>query len=357
MILRDQIAKLQEDNHVVEKDEQLRQKTMKIHELQRMLDEMREDNRSLAQERETLSLSLSQVRVKTDEAVERLRDKALVADAARQGSEERLSHAVSECDRKDVLFRQARQAQEELSTHLDASKRNLVASEQAVLALRTDHKRELEDLTLAFQAERRGLHEQLEAASGKLHAALEGQRRAQRETSEIQLRCESLESDMRRSHLATMQQLQKRNGALELQLAELEQKLRAIDEDRAAANAANSADIDVLRSEVSRYKREKEALHDKVRELEHTVEGERRKVTSLKREQAARKEYVDLDMKEERAKMASLEAEVMLGKIREAELASLKSELERKLAEQHELIEGLGAEAKGRLTSISGKRH
>lgn len=357
LILRDQIVKLQEANHAMEKDETIRQKSMKIHELQRMLDETKEECRSSAQERETLTSSLSQVRVKTDEAVERLRDKAIVAEAAKQGAEERLSHAISESDRKDALMRSARQSQEEMSTQLDFARRQLVSSETGLLTLRSEHAREMEDLTIAFQAERGNLLEQLDSLTVKLHTALDSQRRAQRETAEVQVRCESLESDMRRTHLAAVQQLNKKIGSLELHLVDMERDSRTAQESREASLAVSNNEIEMLRSEVARFKREKETLHDKVRELEHACEGERRKVTALKRDQSSRREYFDLDLKEERNKIGSLEAEVMLSKIKEAELSSQKGEMERKLAEQSAIIASLNTEAKGRLSSITGRRY
>lgn len=354
LILRDQILKLQESSNSSDKDEQLRQKTMKIYELQRMHDEAREEARVLANDKETLSASLAQVRIKTDEAVERLRDKALVAEAAKQGAEERLSHAVTEGDRKDTIMRAARQAQEEMSTQLDHARRQLVASEAALLTLRSDHVKEIEDNSKAFQAERASLLEQLDGLTVKLHAALDLQRRAQRETAEVQVRSEAQESETRRSYLAQTQLLQRRLGLLELEGADAAALARAADEAREAAASSSTAELDVLRSELGRLKREKDTLHDRCRELEHVCEGERRKSAALKREQASRKEYLDLDLRDERNKLSAAEGEVMMSKIREAELASQKADLERRVAEQAQTIESLTLEAKARLTTITG---
>ena len=355
LILRDQIARLQEASRNLEKDEQLRAKTMKVHELQRMLDLTKEECRALTAERETLAASLGAVRLKTDEAVERLRDKAIMAEAGKAGAEERLSHTVSECDRKDALMRAARQAQEEVATQLDHTRRLLSAAEAQNLSLRAEHSREVEDMAHAFQSERTALLEQLEHASAKMHSAIEGQRRAQRETVEIQVRTEAQESEARRAHLAAVQQLHKKIHALELQQADAERAVRVADESRNAALESSSVEAEVLRSEMARYKREKEMLHDKLRELEHAVEGERRKVTALKREQSSRKEYFDVDLREERTRIAALETELTLAKIREAELSSHKSEVERKVADQTTVIEGLQQEARTRLLSVTSK--
>lgn len=328
---------------------------MKVHELQRMLDLTKEECRALTAERETLAASLGAVRLKTDEAVERLRDKAIVAEAGKAGAEERLSHTVSECDRKDALMRAARQAQEEMATQLDHTRRILSAAEAQSLSLRAEHSREVEDMAHAFQAERTALLEQLEHASAKMHSAIDGQRRAQRETVEIQVRTEAQESEARRAHLAAVQQLHKKIHALELQQADAERAVRVADENRSAALEHSSVESEVLRSEVARYKREKETLHDKLRELEHVVEGERRKVTALKREQSSRKEYFDVDLRAERARIAALEAELTMAKIREAELSSHKGEVERKVADQAAVIEGLQQEARTRLLSVTSK--
>ena len=354
LILRDQILKLQESSHSPDKDEQLRQRTMKIYELQRMHEEAREEARVLAIDKENLSASLAQVRIKTDEAVERLRDKALFAEATRVGAEERLSHAVTEGDRKDAIMRAARQAQEEMSTQLDHARRQLVASEASLSALRSDQAKELEDNSKAFQAERASLLEQLDGLTVKLHAALDLQRRAQRETAEVQVRCEAQEGEARRSYLAQIQLLQRRLGQLELEAADAAALARAAEEAREAATSSSTAELDVLHSELGRLKREKDTLHDRCRELEHMCEGERRKSAALKREQASRKEYLDLDLRDERNKLSAAEGEVMLSKIREAELASQKSDLERRVAEQAQIIESLTLEAKARLTTITG---
>ena len=355
LILRDQIFKLQEASHSIEKDEKIRAKTMKVHELQRMLDQTKEECRSLTAERETLASSLGAVRVRTDEAVERLRDKAIVAEASKAGAEERLGHTVSECDRKDALMRAARQAQEEMATQLDHTRRLVQSLEAQCLSLRAEHSREVEDITQAFQAERVGLLEQLELLGGKMHSAQEGQRRAQRETIEIQVRTEAQESEARRANLAAMQQLNKKIHSLELQLADSDRIVRAAAEARDAVLESSSTEAEVLRSEVARFKREKETLHDKLRELEHAVEGERRKVTALKREQSSRKEYFDVDLREERNRITALETELTLAKIREAELNSHKSEVERKVVDQTSLIESLQAEVRGKLQSVTSE--
>ena len=99
----------------------------------------------------------------------------------------------------------------------------------------------------------------------KIHDREELVRRAQRLTTEMQLRAETVESDLRKSSQIRNQEMTKRLSALEIELAE-EKNVRKINEYEGKQTLSElSIEFEVQRSELTRIVREKRCSSRKIK--------------------------------------------------------------------------------------------
>jgi chromosome segregation ATPase len=221
------------------------------------------------------------------------------------------------------------QSAEDSQRSAEMARRALVSVEGQLLALRTEHSKELEDITICNASERAHLLEIADRTNDKLRDREEALRKAMRDISDLQNRAEASEGSLRRAHAASSSAMKKKLGGLETE----------------ATSSAQKADS-------ARLKREKEILHDKVRELEHQVDTERRKNTGLRRDLVARKESASAEMSEEKARLNMAEEELSPLKTKLVEITAKCSMLEGKYREASAANAALQVDAKSKLTTL-----
>lgn len=137
-------------------------------------------------------------------------------------------------------------------------------------------------------------------------------------TTEIQLRAETVEADVRKSSQIRIQELNKRISALEVELAE-EKNVRKINEYGGKQTLSElTIEFEVQRSELTRIVREKDALHEKFRDVDGKYEAEKKQLIHYRKETTANIVAMDKTIKENKLKMAELEGRIL--KIRSVEL-------------------------------------
>jgi chromosome segregation ATPase len=310
-ILREQIARLQESDAVSEKDDIIRSKNNKIHELSISLEISSKDSRNLQDERDRSNLQLKEYKSKALETLENLKSRVLIAETEKNGAEKKLSHLIGELDKKESAIRIANQQFEDAIKSSEMSKRALSNMESQILSLRTDHSKEIEDMTISSAADRSQLLEIHDNILEKLRDREESLRKAMRDISEIQARSENNESNLRRNHFQTITLLKKSISKLEIDNADINSKYYSLQSECTRIYEENDADINTYKADITRLKREKETLHDKVRELEHQVDTERRKNAGLRKDLVSRKEGHEADIHEEKLRTTAAEEELM----------------------------------------------
>lgn len=351
-ILREQIARLQESDAVSEKDDIIRAKNNKLHELTLALELSQKDARSLQEERDRYSTLLTEYKATTLEEMEKLKNRVVMATAAKDGAEKRLSHMLQEIDKKEAAVRVFEQSAEDSQRSAEIARRALASVEGQLLALRTEHSKELEDITISNSSERAHLLELADRTQDKLRDREEALRKAMRDISGIQSRAEASESSLRRAHAASSSALKKRLGGLEIELADCTARYHSLQADHSRAFEETEATISAQKADSARLKREKEILHDKVRELEHQVDTERRKNTGLRRDLVARKESAEADMSEEKARLNAAEEELSPLRTKLIEVTAKCSMLEGKYREASAANAALQEDAKSKLTTL-----
>jgi len=123
-------------------------------------------------------------------------------------------------------------------------------------------------------------------------------RKMQREMSELQTRYESGLNETRRSFQHEIQDLNKRSSSLEIELADEKSHRRRLEQQKLIDEKNEIAEVVELRSDVSRINREKDLLHEKLRNAENNIQEERRNNILNKREYEDMKRTLTLVNKE-----------------------------------------------------------
>ena len=114
------------------------------------------------------------------------------------------------------------------------------------------------------------------------------------------------------------------------------------------AEESHKAEVASIKSELHRVKREKDALHDKLRESEHNVEAERRKMAIFRREAASKTETQAAELAEEKERNKLLDKT----KYKVVELETQITSLQQKLNDAHFANNSLNDDAQLKLKQL-----
>ena len=181
-------------------------------------------------------------------------------------------------------------------------------------------------------------------------------RRAQRLTTEMQLRAESVETDLRKSHQIRAQELTRRLSALEIELAEEKNARKVFEYESKQTVSELSTELEVQRSELTRITREKDVLHEKVRDFEGKYENEKRTLVQNRKETSATILNLDKTIKEYKNNIIDLEARILQAKKNELEnqFASqmLVANMDSQKIEKAAMIEAMQRETQSRASEL-----
>ena len=133
-------------------------------------------------------------------------------------------------------------------------------------------------------------------------------------TTEMQLRAETVESDLRKSNQIRTQEMNKRLSVLEIELAE-EKNVRKINEYEGKQTLSElSIEFEVQRSELTRIVREKDVLHERLRDVEGKYESDKKQSIQYRKDTAATILTMDKTVKEYKINVAELEGRILKAK-------------------------------------------
>lgn len=148
----------------------------------------------------------------------------------------------------------------------------------------------------------------------KINDREEHLKRAQLQTTTIQIRSESVESELRKSNQLRTQELNKRLSGLEIELAEEKNSRKIVEYQSKQAVEELTAEFEVQRSELTRITREKEVLHEKVRDLEGRYEGDKKLAATYRKEVTTTNSILEKKVKEMKVKISDYEAKILHAK-------------------------------------------
>ncbi len=288
--LRREVSKLKEVEYasVASKQDFVKVFKAKATELSFTVETVKKEALSLRVERDELLDRCDKNRSAFEIESTQLRAQLAMAVAEKLALEEQLLRCNIEADRKEAVTASYRRTIEENNERIGKTLSDLRVSEKNNNVLRDDGAKQVELLSAMHEAERNELQESIDSLKDCLNERETILRKAQREASEMQLRAESVEGELRRTHLLQLQDFRKRLSMQELQLAEAHSSLKLNETQANQLLSQSNFERDGLRSEVARLKREKDILQVNLRDLEALLDGERKKLSSVQQELGAK---------------------------------------------------------------------
>ena len=355
--LRDEIIKLQEREFLPERDEQtMRMQEAQLSELKHIVDRVREEAVTMRQMRDDAVHAMEQSEARREETSIHLRARVATADSERLALEHRLAAVLADADRREGALRVARHNEEQMSIQLEVAKRHLTDLESKLASEIVEHTSEVQDLKQRAETDRQDLEQQVSSLSDRCHDREEHVRRAQRTATEIQMRAESVETELRKANQQLAHELNRRIAHLEMELAE-EKALRKTAEYQSRQTTEDlTTDVEVQRSELARLQREKDVLHDRLREMESKLESEKKAGVLHRREAGAKLQASDHALTDLRQRAMDLEGRLLKSKSADLDhqytQQALQAKLDAAVAEHAALLEAVKAEAALRVSEM-----
>lgn len=349
--LRSYIAKLKEAEFNPGQEEKSRLQLSQLNETKHLLELSKEEVKVYRQERDHAVYQLQSTLVSHQEAIARVRAQCAALQAQSAGLEERKGRLTSEMDAKDTSIRTLKESLQDLTERFEASMRKHADDSRRNRDIQEDNANQIEQLKHAFDQERQELEESLENVQDRMAERDEMLRKAHRETSEMQLRAESIQADLKRSSTSQTQEMRKKYAQVETELATARHALKVAETKSANQYDHERLELDGLQSELSRVKREKETLHIKIREMEGAIDTSKRELTSHKHDLNGRVEVAQRSQREYASTVKSLEGQLRASQQRgrqvDQALAAAKDtnvQQELRLAEQSRAMDALKLE-------------
>ena len=360
LTLRDQLTRLQSKDAAGERDERLRDQLVKIQEVQMVLDTTRQEKDALLREMSDLKLVLEQTKSVGEQTRNQLRSQCAAVEAEKLALEARLINTTNDIESRDSQLRVMRQNYDDAISQLEL-KTALLADKDANLAsFKDSHADELDKTRRKLEEELIARDDEIQLLGQKVNDREELVRRTFKEATEMQLRAEANEGESRRNFLAKLAEIKQRNESLEIEAATIKKEFQLALLQRNEMQDKFAKEANILRSEISRIKREKEAMLTRGTLVEQALDAERRKVSSNKRLSAARAAMSNDLVVEMKSKIADLERKLQEAREREirasADLKAAEELLSHKEKEHMLSIETLHREAHNRYEQL-GKEY
>ena len=278
--LTDKIHKLQDSQITLEKDETIRFQALKVYELEHMIELQKEESRTLRTSRDNAINELVTISSKSEEIISQLRGRVILVETDRNSIEEKFKRLSNENERKDSQIHSLNQTIDEINEKNEINNRQNNELIQQLAIEKEEHVKSMEETKDKFQLELTNWSTRCENASKKLHEREETIKQLQRSSNELQIRTESNDRELRRSHQQQISELNKRYTNNEMELSNLRKESFSNNNQLTLKNEQNKIELENCKSEISRLKREKDVLHDKYRDLERRYESNTSK-TSL----------------------------------------------------------------------------
>ena len=281
--LRRQVSDLQLKDYSPDKDDKLRTLRLRIQETEGANRSLEDEVATLRRERDEAVHAYEVSQTRHQESYAELRGKLVLIESDKQAMEHRLASQMNAVSSLEAQLQSKRQANEELERALRYTKQQLEDKEHAYKSLKQSSADDMEAHLAEREREYAELHSRIDALTIRLSDREDMVRRSQRETAEMQLRAESLISEQRRSHAAQLLEARQRVDALEIEALEHREAHKQTESKHAQAIEQYVAESDRLRSEVSRLQREKEVLHNQLREAEQKCTTEKQRIAEIRR--------------------------------------------------------------------------
>ena len=366
-VLRDQLTRLQSKDDAGERDEKLRTQLVKMQEMQKVLDILRQEKETLLREQSELKSMLEQTRSSGEQTKSQLRAQCASMEAEKLSLDTKIGNLLNDIESKNSQLISLKQNYEGAVSQLEHKTVLLSDREAFILSMKEAHNEEMDKLRRKLEEDILVRDNEIQIFTQKLHDREELVRKTFKEATELQLRAEANEGEIRRGFLTKFNEIKQKNELLEIEVATIRKEFQLALIQRNEMQDKFTKEANILRSEISRITREKGAMLTRSTLVEQALDAERRKVSSNKRLSAARAAMSNDLVAEMKNKIADLEKKLQEAREKEIKTAANLTSAEEMLShkekehilsmetlhrEAHSRYEQLGREYKEQLDAL-----
>ncbi len=304
--------KLKERGFANDSDEAIRKLKYREMELQRVIEKLREEVVSCREEADNAVLQLEQYKSIQEEASAKLKASLITNDSEKLATDQRLNLLVATIEKKDSQLRLLQSTNDEITHEISLLKKDSMDRINKLEVLVKDVQDEKNDIKKRYENEVHDLNNNIEILRNQLLNREDLVRRSHRECMDYQCRMEAIECDIRRGYQQPLQDLNKKIVSLELELMDARNSNRKLESTRHTAMEEERKEMDNMKSELTRIKKENEAITEKLRKREYTYESERIKYASIKSETQAKLTHMQKTCSDKDDRVKELENKVEL---------------------------------------------
>lgn len=309
---KDENNKLKDRGFAHDSDETIRKLKYRDMELQRVIEKLREEIVSCREEADNATIQLEQYKSVQEEAHAKLKASLITNESEKLATDQRVHLLVATIEKKDSQLRLLQSSNDEITHEITVIKKETTDRINKLEMLVKDLQEEKNDIKKRYENEVHDLNNNIEILRNQLLNREDLVRRSHRECMDYQCRMEAIECDIRRGYQQPLQDLNKKIVALELELMDARNSNRKLDSARHSAMEEERMEMDNLKSELTRIKKENEAITEKLRKREYTYESERIKYSSIKSETHAKLMHMQKTCSDKDDRMKELENKVAL---------------------------------------------
>ena len=266
--LRSHIALLEERQYNVDKDEQIRQYKYKTHEIENTLEGLRAEIKSMQMDKDDTLVSYEKEQVKQEQIIIALKAKIISLEGDQVSVQHKINNATVDIEQKELQIRSAKKTIDELTAKLDLVVSQYEDLQNKCLHIKEDQHSQIQIISNSHDIVLKEYVHNAEELNTKLYEREDMIRKLQRELSEVQLRNERKENELRKEFASQITDLKNQLHSMELENIDVKNQSRNAMDNYSHLNTQNELEMERLRNENARIIREKEMLLSKFRENE-----------------------------------------------------------------------------------------
>ena len=270
--LKRDIQELSSKQYAPEKDETIRSLKLNINELEYAVDAAKQAALVARKEKDASIFDKDQFISRNENEVIQLRVQNAKITSELVGFEQKLATVNAELDKKENLLKSTRSSLQEAEEQLEKSNTDLENRSNEYNFFKDSYIEEKATLKSELELNKSEFDNRCVEYVAKIVEREEMLRKAHRDMVEQQARFEASEREYRKTTIVQLRDLQSRNQMLELDLADAKVHCKSEESKHLQSSGANAKNLELMRSERARLQREKDVLHEKVRNYESKFE-------------------------------------------------------------------------------------
>ena len=266
--LKKDIQELSSKQYAPEKDETIRSLKLNVNELEYAVEAAKQAALTARKDKDAAIFEKDQFITRNENEVMQLRAQNASYTSELVGFEQKIATLGAELDKKESLLKSTRATLQDTEERLERSVTELENRTNEYIFFKDNFIEEKATLKSELELNKNDFDNRCIEYVTKIHEREELLRKAHRDMAEQQARYEASEREYRRNTMVQVRDLQSRNQQLELDLADANVQAKSNEAKSIQTASTNAKNLEFIKSENARLQREKDILHEKVRNYE-----------------------------------------------------------------------------------------